>query len=230
MPNNNNESFGNSTGVWAGKNTEKKAPKSNSGGNPASFEAPPVKVKTTNTSVKGEPNWEEVTFNNHPKVKYWHKKSTGERQWWGPNENASNDPSEKVNNKNVPSGWTKKKHRNNNSNKPLYWYEKNNSGNTVWSINDIPKNEAKKANNAVNNAVKNVNKAANAVNNAGSSPAVNNALKPVKNQLEIVQQRLNEVKSVLGKANNTAAAAGGGRRKTRNARKSRRKTRGRRRN
>jgi hypothetical protein len=81
MPNNNNEGFGNSTGVWVGKNMEKKVvesavtgglrPNGTRYGVPEleiPLPEPPKNEKTTNKPVKGHNNWEEVTFNNHPKV------------------------------------------------------------------------------------------------------------------------------------------------------------------
>lgn len=182
--------------------------------------APPANVNVKEKSLKN--GWEEVTFNNHPKVKYWHKKNTGERQWWEPNGKPSNDPSVKVNNNSVPSGWSKMKHKNDNSDPPLYWYESN-DGNVRWNLKNLNKTNKNKVNNAVNNAKKNVKKAANTVANANA--ASGNALDPVLKQLEIVENKLQEVQKAIG----TAPTAGGGRRKTQRRGRKGRKTRGRRR-
>jgi hypothetical protein len=106
--------------------------------NAPSLNAPPNSLPVNEAPVNGHKNFEEVTFKNHPKVKYWHNKKKGLRQWHAPGTSSENRPEVEVENSTVPSGWKKIKHRNNNSNPPLYWYES--ALNTAWKL---PKEEAK---------------------------------------------------------------------------------------
>lgn len=100
--------------------------------NPNSFNTPPPKNVPVSEKVVNN-RFEEVTFNNHPKVKYWHNKESNNRQWYPPGSTVNNDPSIEVNAANLPSGWKKYKHRNNNVEPPLYWYT-NNTGNVQWNL------------------------------------------------------------------------------------------------
>ena len=90
--------------------------------NSPNLNAPPTSIPVNEKSVKGHNNFEEVTFKNHPKVKYWHNKKKGTRQWHAPGTPEINVTDVEVENAEVPPGWKKLKHRNNNSNPPLYWY------------------------------------------------------------------------------------------------------------
>jgi hypothetical protein len=106
--------------------------------NAPSLNAPPNSLPVNEAPVNGHKNFEEVTFKKHPKVKYWHNKKTGARQWHAPGTPKTNRPDVEVENSTVPPGWKKIKHRNNNSDPPLYWYES--ALNTAW---ELPKEEAR---------------------------------------------------------------------------------------
>jgi hypothetical protein len=106
--------------------------------NTPSFNAPPNSLPVNEAPVNGHNDFEEVTFPNYPKIKYWHNKKKGTRQWYAPGTPDTNNPRVEVENSSVPPGWKKIKHRNNNSDPPLYWYES--ALNTAW---DLPKDEAK---------------------------------------------------------------------------------------
>ena len=106
--------------------------------NAPSLNAPPNSLPVNEAPVNGYKDFEEVSFQNHPKVKYWHDKKKGVRQWYAPGTPATNSPEVEVENSSVPPGWKKVQHRNDNSDPPLYWYES--ALNSAW---DPPKEEAK---------------------------------------------------------------------------------------
>jgi hypothetical protein len=106
--------------------------------NAPSLNAPPNSLPVNEAPVNGHKDFEEVSFQNHPKVKYWHDKKKGVRQWYAPGTPATNSPEVEVENSTVPAGWKKVKHRNNNSDPPLYWYES--ALNSAW---EPPKEKAR---------------------------------------------------------------------------------------